>query len=796
MISASDWIFRGLLGGMSNADNQSEVALEHCSKSNWGNDDAHSVANKTACKLVAAGLQYISKIQDTYKFDPKGNNNNLNPYDNQEYKQLVACLMLKRVAEEMKRRSKICNIDEGIETAFSAAPQIKSKHCNNGKPCFVCKLDEKYDDCHLDTAKEVKVKPKLESLLTGEGTTVNNTLTDLLKTDGKDASLCSRLQCLASKVEALKLQQSSQSNASDIEGEVSTELKKLLQHITEVENWKQKEFDQYCTDNIGSSWLEDTGGEKTAKQKACKLFALGLKHISEIKDNKQNGDESLRKTMMCAALNLYADQLIKKSTEQCPLDSEKLKEAIDHAFGKSKNIMGNKTASCPSGSGTSSCFICNRLEESFGTCRIGSDNVKTNLNKLIKDNDDDNTKTNNTPNMEQTLDKINSKDTFCTELQCAIIKKVKSTGKKLQNGTRPSWDDINKDAKGVLTTLLGHMTVGQTKSEVTKYCNDRKWDEFGHKGKHTNKAACLLFAAGLEHIYTHGNGRSSGPVNGPSFGQTMGCLFLKEYAKQLKEMAEKQKKYKVHPDCSVDSGIEYAFSKSKDIMVSVLTRCKNNASINDCFVCKIDQDYGTCLIGTDKVKSNVEPMLKDNDRNQNHMEKTLENTVCPILLTDILTPFLPLAPVSIGLSAMAYYLWKYFGPLGKGGQRFRRSPTEIPGSSVQEQVLDHVEEAGPHEYRLVKERKPRSAPTRTKRSGRVNRRTIIEIHFEVLDECQKGDTQLNQKDFLELLVQEFMGSELMEEEEQVPKEEVPMELVPIEEVPMERVPSLGSGFMV
>ncbi|CAA9987847.1 SICAvar, type I (fragment), partial [Plasmodium knowlesi strain H] len=137
----------------------------------------------------------------------------------------------------------------------------------------------------------------------------------------------------------------------------------------------------------------------------------------------------------------------------------------------------------------------------------------------------------------------------------------------------------------------------------------------------------------------------------------------------------------------------------------------------------------------------------------------------------------------------------YFGPLGKGGPRFRRSPAEIPGPSVQEQLLDHVQQDSSHEYRLVKERKPRSAPTRTKRSGGVNRRTIIEIHFEVLDECQKGDTQLNQKDILELLVQEFMGSELMGEE-QVPKEEVLMEGVPMELVPMEEVPSLGSGLMV
>ncbi|OTN65990.1 SICAvar, type I (fragment) [Plasmodium knowlesi strain H] len=158
---------------------------------------------------------------------------------------------------------------------------------------------------------------------------------------------------------------------------------------------------------------------------------------------------------------------------------------------------------------------------------------------------------------------------------------------------------------------------------------------------------------------------------------------------------------------------------------------------------------------------------------------------------DSIHPYLPLVPSILGIITITYFLWKYFGQLGKI-RRFRRSPPEIPGPSVQEQVLDHVQQDSSHEYRLVKERKPRSAPTRTKRSGRdpagsgrVNRRTIIEIHFEVLDECQKGDTQVNQKDFLELLVQEFMGSEFMEEE-QVPKEEVLMEHVPI----------LGSRLMV
>ncbi|CAA9988804.1 SICAvar, type I [Plasmodium knowlesi strain H] len=597
------------------------------------------------------------------------------------------------------------------------------------------------------------------------------------------------------KVNALKIDEVVQNLQNAAQEEIMevqklNELKELLQNITDDKKWDN--FSKDCNDDIGSSWSKDTEGEKTAKQKACKLFASGLKHISDIKkDNGQDPDVPLRKTMMCAALNLYADQLISKATNQCPLDNKKLEEAIKYAFEEGNATMNGKSK-CTTGSGNS-CFECKRQDSStFGSCQIGkdkNDKVKPQLESLLEKNDETNPN-----NKEKTLNKINEIESFCTQVQCAIKQHyAKKNNKKTDPNGTVTWSDINEDAKGVLMTLLEQMTKEQTKGDLAKYCNDdNKWSKFGHKGKHTNKAACLLFAAGLKNIYVRGKGQ----VKGPSFGQTMGCLFLKEYAKQLKDLANKKKRGNswVHPLCDIDEGIKHAFKQSKDIMRSVLSQCNNGTDGTSCFECTIDKDYNKCSIGTDEVKSKVESIYQDESK-QNQMQQTLENTVCPILLTDLLTPFLPLAPVSIGLSAMAYYLWKYFGPLGKGGARFRRSPAEIRGPSVQEQVLDHVEEAGPHEYRLVKERKPRSAPTRTKRSGPVNRRTIIEIHFEVLDECQKGDTQLNQKDFLELLIQEFMGSELMESE-QVPKEEVLMESIPMELLPIEEVPSLGSGFMV
>ncbi|SBO20694.1 SICAvar, type I [Plasmodium knowlesi strain H] len=778
-----------LLNDMKDTTNQTTAAL-HCNNTNWKDNDAHGFANKTACQLVARGLQHISKIQLEYSDTAKpGTGQDKDPYDKQEYKQLVACLMLKAVVQKMKEDSKICDIDIGISAAFAKAGKIKSDHCKNGKPCIECKLTDEFDNC---TIGNDKVKNKLDSLLTVEKkTNVDQTLEPITKTKGNIGTLCDRLQCLASRVQLTQ----GRHNANDINTVVEEELKKLLKKITNDGNWN--EVATYCTGDIGSS-KDDTPGEKKAKQKACKLFALGLKHISNINEG-DDATKSLKKTMMCAALNLYADQLIDKANDQCPLDGTKLKEAIKYAFEEGNATMKNGGTSCSGGSnGTNYCFVCKR-HDNFPNCQIGNnpnDKVKDKMTILLNNEDQSNTASNN--NQEKTLEKINKIELFCTQVQCAIKQKLRSQH-KLQNGI-PSWSDIDSDAKGVLAQLLEQMVQGRNQAAVNQYCNDEaKWSTFGHKGKHTNKEACLLFAAGLEHIYTHGNGHTMGQFKGPSFEQTMGCLFLKEYAEQLKKMAEIQKKYKVHPDCSVHSGIEHAFGKSKDIMKNVLSKCINGTNGISCFECKIDQDYDDCSISNDNVGSEVNKLFEDK-QNKDHMEETLSNTVCPILLTDILTPFLPLAPVSIGLSAMAYYLWKYFGPLGKGGGRFRRSPVEIPGPSVQEQVLDHVEEAGPHEYRLVKERKRRSAPTRTKRSGRVNRRTIIEIHFEVLDECQKGDTQSNQKDFLELLVQEFMGSEFMEEEqvlkEEVLMEEVLMEEVPMERVPIEEVPSLGSVFMV
>ncbi|ANQ06715.1 SICA antigen [Plasmodium coatneyi] len=148
--------------------------------------------------------------------------------------------------------------------------------------------------------------------------------------------------------------------------------------------------------------------------------------------------------------------------------------------------------------------------------------------------------------------------------------------------------------------------------------------------------------------------------------------------------------------------------------------------------------------------------------------------------------------------------------VGKKRKRYRRAHQVSALPPSEEQPLAHVDDGGPHEYILVKEcKQPTSAQKkgRKKRAGRrrVGRRMIIDIHLEVLNECQKGDLHLTKDDFFEILVEQFMGSKFMKEEdvpkEQVPcldsgfrKEDIPRGEVLKENVPKEDVLCLVSGF--
>ncbi|ANQ09081.1 SICA antigen [Plasmodium coatneyi] len=115
--------------------------------------------------------------------------------------------------------------------------------------------------------------------------------------------------------------------------------------------------------------------------------------------------------------------------------------------------------------------------------------------------------------------------------------------------------------------------------------------------------------------------------------------------------------------------------------------------------------------------------------------------------------------------------------------------------------MDHgIDHSGPYKYTLVKKRIPRSVPTGTKvpkkrvGSRAVGHRTIIDIHLEVLDECQKWDLHSTKKDFFEILVEEFMVPEFIKDEKVTKEDFVLEEYIPKDFVPMEHLQSSDSGF--
>ncbi|ANQ05734.1 SICA antigen [Plasmodium coatneyi] len=141
------------------------------------------------------------------------------------------------------------------------------------------------------------------------------------------------------------------------------------------------------------------------------------------------------------------------------------------------------------------------------------------------------------------------------------------------------------------------------------------------------------------------------------------------------------------------------------------------------------------------------------------------------------------------------YASKYFSLPGKR-RRYKRAHQVRGPPSLEEQLPDHVgQQDGPQEYTLVKERKSHSTPKKGRKKRGVGRRMIIDIHLEVLDECQKGDVALTKEDYFTILVQEFMGSNFIKEvqclvsdsgfreEDLVPKEGVPKEDITMEQVP-------------
>ncbi|KJP86090.1 hypothetical protein AK88_04281 [Plasmodium fragile] len=147
---------------------------------------------------------------------------------------------------------------------------------------------------------------------------------------------------------------------------------------------------------------------------------------------------------------------------------------------------------------------------------------------------------------------------------------------------------------------------------------------------------------------------------------------------------------------------------------------------------------------------------------------TQDNNQGPISLPPSPKPFDPkdlmrytpaIIPAVVGIGIIAFFLWKYFAHLGTKRRRTYRTMRDVPSRPLDEEILQHLQrgELPPdYGYTLIRDRRPASAAEhRRRRHPRVHKRTIIELHLEVLHECEATEWESVKHDYLQILVQEF-----------------------------------------
>ncbi|KJP85432.1 CD99 antigen [Plasmodium fragile] len=135
--------------------------------------------------------------------------------------------------------------------------------------------------------------------------------------------------------------------------------------------------------------------------------------------------------------------------------------------------------------------------------------------------------------------------------------------------------------------------------------------------------------------------------------------------------------------------------------------------------------------------------------------------LAPDLTDTVLTATTPvlffLSAVIVAL--LGYSVWQYFAYLGQKRRRTYRTVRDVPSPPLDEDILDHLQRGEPppdYGYTMVTPRRRDKFAARRRRPPRVNRRTIIELHLEVLHECEAPEWENVKHDYLHILVEQFM----------------------------------------
>ncbi|CAA9987255.1 SICAvar, type II [Plasmodium knowlesi strain H] len=197
---------------------------------------------------------------------------------------------------------------------------------------------------------------------------------------------------------------------------------------------------------------------------------------------------------------------------------------------------------------------------------------------------------------------------LCKHLEC-ILKEDGMKSKYLDSTGTLNWSTIENDVQTELGELLE--SISNTNEQAEKFCEQT--DEENRRLNTKAKEACKHIARGLSHLYSipeNQNGKAT-----KLFKQKMQCFLLNAYTNELFSRAQERK----NPQCDIIAGIEYAFSKSKDIMENAQPQCKD-VSGNSCFECK-EESYDNCHIGKDKIEEEVDKLFKGKE---NEIKQTVE----------------------------------------------------------------------------------------------------------------------------------------------------------------------------
>ncbi|KJP84714.1 hypothetical protein AK88_05654, partial [Plasmodium fragile] len=102
----------------------------------------------------------------------------------------------------------------------------------------------------------------------------------------------------------------------------------------------------------------------------------------------------------------------------------------------------------------------------------------------------------------------------------------------------------------------------------------------------------------------------------------------------------------------------------------------------------------------------------------------------------------------------------YFAHLGKKRRRTYRTVRDVPSPPLDDEILEHLQrgELPPPDYgyTIIRERgRDKFADRRGQRPPRVHKRTIIELHLEVLHECEAAEWENVKDDYLQIVVEQF-----------------------------------------